>query len=109
MAKLSCAQYRASDLTEVKMKKVLISAATAILTVASASWAMAVGVMNEDANTYTLKIEEAGAESEVQIAPGESIENVCTACSIQLEGQDSIEADGDDLITIKNGKLLEQE
>lgn len=67
--------------------------------------AAAVDVVNEDRNSYRVIIQDDRGQREMEIQAGQSLRGICGACSITIETDDPLEAQGAEVVQIKAGKL----
>ena len=65
----------------------------------------AVDLKNEDSRSYNIKVKEGPATTSSSIDGNTTRLTICSDCSIQVEGVGSIEASGDEVVVIKDGKL----
>lgn len=72
------------------------------------SAAQAVDVLNQDGRDYDVIVVENGVESIFTLFSGGSEEDVCTACTIEIDGMGSIEASGKETVVISGGKLAKK-
>ena len=77
----------------------------ALLSAVPFAYASAVDVVNEDETDYTLIVNDGDREQEVLIGSGVRLEDVCTSCTIEVEGVGEIEADEMDVVHIRGGEL----
>lgn len=62
-------------------------------------------VVNEDDIAYTLIVTSGEDEAMIVIDPGDSIENVCDKCRIEVEGIAAIDVEDHDVVVIQEGEL----
>ena len=90
---------------ETKMKRSFITAAMLTAAVLAFGPALAVDVINEDAEPYDLIVNDAGQEKQLTIESGATLSEVCVKCSLEMDTGDVIEADEGDVVVIKDGKF----
>jgi hypothetical protein len=83
------------------MRKTLI---LLIVGLAASDPAGAATIVNNDSQAYQLKITESGHQSEVGIAPGQSIEACASGCFLTLPNGDRETLSGSETVTIVGGK-----
>jgi len=87
------------------MKNVWLVGATALALVSRAMAAEAVDIVNEDDNAYDILMETDGAKYKIEMYPGEYLTGVCGRCTFSFEDGNSVEAEDDQVLVIKDGKL----
>lgn len=90
------------------MTRILPIAATALVLLALTPAAQAVDILNEDGRDYDVIVVENGAESSFTLFSGGAEDDVCAACTLEIEGLGSIDASGKDTIVISGGKLTKK-
>jgi len=90
------------------MVRFLPAGAAVLSVLALAPAAQAVDVLNEDGRDYDVVVVENGVESAFTLFSGGSEEDVCTTCTIEIEGIGSIEASGKETVVISGGKLVKK-
>ncbi|MFZ1814119.1 MAG: hypothetical protein WBO55_02300 [Rhizobiaceae bacterium] len=73
---------------------------------ASVVGASAATIVNKDQQSYTLKITENGQQSEVGIAPGQSIDACSNGCFITLPNGDRETLSGSETVEITGGAAV---
>ena len=69
--------------------------------------ALAVDVVNQDEMEHTITIGvEDSDEKKFVLGPGEALLDACEACIVRLGEDELMEAEDDDIVEIKAGKLL---
>lgn len=65
----------------------------------------AVDLKNEDSSSYELKIHDGPTTTHSSIDGNTTRTSICSDCKIEVVGVGTIEASGDDVVIIKDGKL----
>ncbi|MDH5748940.1 MAG: hypothetical protein OEY85_06490 [Rhodospirillales bacterium] len=76
----------------------------ALLALTPLSGAFAVDVINQDGEDHTLIISAGETQKEMVIKAGETLTKICESCTIQLNEEEPLEAQEDEVVTIKEGK-----
>lgn len=87
------------------MKARLVAAGVVALVALPADAAFAVDVVNHDRNPYQVVVLDDSGQRTLEILAGQSLRNICSACSITIETDDPIEAKGPEAVLIKDGRL----
>lgn len=88
------------------MKTTLLMTAAVVL--ATANFASAASLQNKDNVSYDIRVTGSSTMS-ASIDAGVIKNNICTdACTIEVKGVGSIDAEGSDKIVIENGALTKQ-
>ncbi|GAB3445372.1 hypothetical protein [Insolitispirillum peregrinum] len=78
---------------------------TLLLLTCGGAPAWAVDLANTDTTPYQVVIEENGEHFRFTIAPRAVLSGICSDCSVLLNNGQSVNAEDNDLITIKNGQM----
>ena len=70
--------------------------------------AFSVDLVNKDSKTYNIKIKSSSSTTSTSISGNTTKMNVCSDCTIVVEGVGEIEASDSDEIIIKDGKLTKE-
>lgn len=87
--------------TETEMLK--FCAATALL-IAAGGQALAASATNFDSQPYTLLVTEAGSQSELALAAGETVQFCASGCFVTLPNGDREALSGSEVIEISGGQ-----
>ena len=79
--------------------------ATALVMTTSAH---AVSLQNKDSVKYDIKVRSSSSTMSASIDGGVVKNNICSSCTIEVEGVGSIDASGSDKVVIRGGKLSVQ-
>ena len=90
------------------MNRMLMAGAAAIALTIAGAGSGAVDLVNHDERAYQLQVNIDGNETLVFVPAGETVTGICERCSLSLDGEDSVDATGDQVATIRNGKLAVQ-
>ena len=87
------------------MRNTLMTAAVAVFVLASLTEAGAVDIVNDDDSPYVLLVDTGEVAKEVEVGGNQTVTGVCEACVVQIGDDDIVEAEGDQIVKIKGGKL----
>jgi hypothetical protein len=90
------------------MIRMLTAGAVAIVLTVAGVDAKAVDIANEDEQPYQLQVNIDGDEKVIFVPAGETVTGICEECSLSLDGEDTVDAKGDQVAMIRNGKLTVQ-
>lgn len=92
----------------MKYTAFLTTVAAGMFAVAMPAWA--VSLQNNDDREYEVTIVTGGEESSstFTLSPNGLEEGICDSCKISIDGVGDIDAQGDDVIEVSNGKLTRQ-
>jgi hypothetical protein len=87
--------------------RIVLSAAVAIVALASSTSAYALSVTNRDGTDQKITITEGEKQREEVIATTKTLSNVCPAgCVIQLQNGEEYEFDGNEIVSIEEGLMF---
>ncbi len=86
------------------MKKIALTAIAAFFAAAPFITAHAVDVVNQDDQEHLVFFGTDDDSKEASIAPGETLAGLCEACSIQINDEEPVIAEGAQVVVIKDGK-----
>lgn len=87
------------------MKRALSTVLSALTIIVAGGVCRAVDVENQDERPYQLQVNIDGNEILIAVPAGETVTGICERCSLSLDGEDSFDAAGDQVATIRDGKL----
>ncbi len=87
------------------MNKALFVMAAAAISILPLSATFAVDITNEDEVNHTVLIGNDGVIDEVEVVAGETMMDVCVACTVQIGDDEPIHAQGEQVVVIIGGKL----
>ena len=87
------------------MRQVSFVVSTVAALVISGGAARAVDVYNGGDITHELTVEHGTEMSFVEVPPGNSIQNICAACTVSLEDAGSLDVAGKQRVLIQDGHL----
>ena len=87
------------------MKKAFFVMAAAAISILPLTAALAVDIANEDEVNHTVLIGNDGAIEEVEVVAGETMMDVCDACTVQIGDDEPVQAQGEQVVVIIGGKL----
>ena len=87
------------------MQRNLLAAIASVAIMLVGGRSEAVDVVNEDHEGRQLQVNIDGDEILVFVPAGQALTGVCERCSLSLDGEDSVDAIGDQIAIISNGKL----
>lgn len=87
------------------MTRLFMAGVAALALSLPAAGAHAVDVINQDAEAYRLTVKDNGEQSLLDVAPRSIMKDVCDACELSLDGEESYEASDDQVAMIKGGRL----
>ena len=87
------------------MKIIATFAAVAALFVAPLSTALAVDIVNDDEMPYEVLVTSGGTTTAIDIEAEATTGDVCDSCSLEIEGEEPISAEGKDVVRIRDGML----
>lgn len=90
------------------MIRILPASATVLLSLMLAPAARAVDILNVDGRDYDVIVTENGVESYFTLFSGGAEEDVCAACTVEIDGIGSIEASGKETVIVSGGKLTKK-
>ncbi len=67
--------------------------------------AHAVSLQNKDSSSYDIKVKSSSSTMTSSINGGVVKNNICSSCTIEVDGVGSVDASGSDKVVIKDGKL----
>jgi len=90
------------------MRKLTTIAFAAAVAIFAPQVAQAVDLVNEDDSDHIVMIEENGEETGITVSAGESITDVCNACTLSVEDNVPVKAQGDETVVVRNGLLTKR-
>lgn len=85
----------------------LIGLAEAAVLIATPVAAHALTVTNQDKREHTLFILEEDDDWSATIQPGKTLRNLCTSpCSIAIGPKEELDLEGNEVVTIEDGRLI---
>ena len=69
------------------------------------SAAHAVSLQNKDSVKYDIKVRSSSSTMSASIDGGVVKNNICSSCTIEVDGVGSVDASGSDKVVIQDGKL----
>jgi len=91
------------------MKYLLLAGAAALAVAAAGFPAQAVDVVNEDPGTHEVFVSkgESDEATMIELLPGNTAKGVCDRCTLDIgQGGETVQAEGNQIAVIKDGKLL---
>ncbi|MDP3981162.1 MAG: hypothetical protein Q8Q33_07115 [Chlamydiota bacterium] len=79
--------------------------AAVVLMLLGSTSIFAVTLINKDHQNYDIKVKGSSSTMNTSISAGTVKSNICSSCTIIVEGLGEIDASGSDKVTINNGKL----
>jgi hypothetical protein len=76
--------------------------------IAAACTAAAVDLKNQDSSSYDIKIHDGPTTTSSTIEGNTTRVSICSDCKIEVVGVGEIEASGDVVVVIKDGKLAKE-
>jgi hypothetical protein len=67
--------------------------------------AHAVSLQNKDSSSYDIKVKSSSSTMTSSINGGVIKNNICSSCTIEVEGVGTVDASGSDKVVIDGGKL----
>lgn len=80
-------------------------AGAVVLAVLPVDGLRAVELVNEDRNPYEVLVQDDHGQRFVEVAGGQRLRSLCSACAVGIETDDPIEVRGAEVVLIKDGKL----
>ncbi len=87
------------------MKKILFVMAAAAIAMLPITGAFAVDITNQDDVNHVVSIGNNGDLSELEVGAGETMIDVCEACTVQIGDDVPVQAQGEQVVIIIAGKL----
>ena len=85
----------------------LIGLAAAAVLIATPVAATALTVTNQDKREHTLFILEEDDDWSATIQPGKTLRNLCSSpCSIAIGPKEELDLEGNEVVTIEDGRLI---
>jgi hypothetical protein len=92
---------------DIDMLTRLIGLAAAAVLIATPVAATALTVTNQDKREHTLFILEEDDDWSATIQPGKTLRNLCTSpCSIAIGAKEELDLEGNEVVTIEDGRLI---
>lgn len=91
------------------MKTYFVAAATALAFAFSPAGAQALEIVNQDEQNHVVILATDDGEKEIEIAAGETANEDCTKCIVQVGEGEPMEVQGDAVVVIKDGVPAQQE
>lgn len=67
--------------------------------------AHAVSLQNKDSSSYDIRVKSSSSTMTSSINGGVVKNNICSSCTIEVEGVGSVDASGSDKVVIEDGRL----
>ena len=88
------------------MKTIATFAAAAAFLCAPLSTSLAVDIINDDETPYEVLVTDGSDTLAVPIEPGATVVDVCTSCTVEIDGADAVTAEDVDVVRIRDGSLI---
>lgn len=80
-----------------------VAVAVLALSMAPFASANAVDITNQDETSHLVVISTDSDDRELEIGAGETLQDVCAKCAIQVGDSDPLETEGNELVLIQDG------